>query len=106
MENKRRFPRILTELSVACQVEKARSVKASGKSFNLSFVGIGVKMENVFKADDEVIITIRKPFWGHSVTIKGRIVWQREVPGQYESLMGIKFTEESSPKLDGIINSI
>ena len=106
MENKRSSPRILTEFDVTCQGEKEPHVKASGKTFNISFAGIGVKMEKAFKPDDEVLITIRKSPWSRAITIKGQVVWQAEMPGHYESLAGIRFTEDSSQKLDSLINSM
>jgi Tfp pilus assembly protein PilZ len=106
MENKRSSPRILVEFDVTCRGEKPPYAEAFGKSFNISFAGIGVKTKKAFRPKDEVIITIQRSFWSRAITIKGQVVWQAEMPGHYESLAGIRFTEDSSIKLDSLINSI
>ena len=93
--DKRKSRRKKIQLKVLCHAADGSWAQISGHSFNISQVGIVLRVKKHFAEHKSVTLTISNPYWKEPVTAKCRVIWESGIPGTDEKDIGLEFTDVS-----------
>ena len=103
MREKRKHTRHALIYKVIYSPRKNPDRKIVAKSFNISFSGIGLSLNDFIKDGRDINLSICTPRRDLLVRACGRLVWQNRFNGAGEPRAGLQFTEMQYTKIKKLV---
>lgn len=103
MEERRRYGRKEPNVNVVCWTADAPMKRVTAETVNVSFGGIGLRLNNEVGLNRIVRLRIQKGLWQRPIEALGRIVWQGRPDISGRTMAGIKFISVPWTRIEEVL---
>ena len=105
MEERRKYGRKGPDFRVVCWTSDTPMKRVGAETVNLSFGGIGLRLNNEVAVDKIVRLRIQKGLWQKPIEALGRVAWNGGSDILGRTMTGVKFISAPWTRIEELLYS-